>query len=150
MAWVNCHWDKNSTAQNCRSQEAYLKDHPDLWTRLHQETALGKRKRSDELAHCMLNYYTDKHHEHVEERKELYRHIRAMEDRNERLYKANVAKSNRIVDLETQLDDRNRESANLFDAALTMITLLPVEHRNRANMAVVNALAPLEDFQADE
>lgn len=150
MAWVNCHWDKNSTAQNCRNQEAYLKEQPDLWTRLHESSALGKRKRSDELAHCMLNYYTDKHHELLEERKQLHKVIKIVDDRNTRLYNANVVKSNRIVDLETMLDDRNRESANLFDAALTMITMLPVERRRAANEAIVNALAPIEEFLADE
>jgi len=98
----------------------------------------------------MLNYYTDKHHELLEERKQLHKVIKIVDDRNTRLYNANVVKSNRIVDLETMLDDRNRESANLFDAALTMITMLPVERRRAANEAIVNALAPIEEFLADE
>jgi len=140
MAWVNDKWDKNSTERNVRSLEVYLENNPDLWTRLHDDNESKKRKRSDELNHCMLHYYTEQFHRHLEERKRTQELVASLEQRAARLYVNNRRQADYIAELQDSLHERIEESTRLFDAAMAMTMLVNPRDRAACTTAITNAV----------
>jgi len=146
MVWVQRKGDNRSNAYMADMLVTMLKYTPTFWTDLHKVNRAPKRDREPELTHIMLAQYSERHETMLQERKHIQQQWEQLEARNTRLYRTNVAQSNRIVDLETTVDDLHVEATRLFNVAMDLIMDLPEDLRGPPTARVLQAISRQPHF----
>jgi len=121
MAWVPRKNEEFNTAKMVELQALFLKYNPDFWVKDHHKCPCpdlcNKRKRSDEIAHCMLNYYGERIEVMSDQVTEWKRRCASSE--REATYALNVA-----AQLETSLRAARFSNAALMNENVALMELL--------------------------
>jgi len=112
--------------------ELFNKYNPDFWTAKHYpcSTHMGVQTaelslRSEELTHCMLNFYTKRYHDQQEELNQWKRQHKNIEQRAARLYQTVTEQQTTLEHFQFRIHQINEENASLFQTSMMMLNELP-------------------------
>lgn len=146
MAWVPYIGETQSTAFIVDMLTIHAKYNPDFWTELHPckdqstQTAIESLK-SDQVAHCMLAWYTDRYHEQQLEIEQWKSAYHKADERATRLYDATVYNEHIIDDQFNRIGNLNRENNALFNAATEMVSEVEEARRSIYTRMITEAIA---------
>ena len=155
MAWVCQKGDLEDTATMVKYQEKLLGFEPRFWVLQHCPcTGEGKkRKRSEELEHCMLNFYTGRYHEDQERAAHYKRLAVRYGDRIADLAGQNASLAASLRATRAASEHLMAESAQLIDLLIDTMQYLDPQLTDgiRGQMRAITApLDAIIDLTADE
>jgi len=161
MAWVQQKGDSRSNAYMVQQLALFNKYNPGYWTAQHcpcstdmssqtQESSI----RSEELTHCMLNFYTERYHEQKDELNQWKQQYNDVEGRATRLYRTVADQQTAINHFQFQIHAINEENASLFQTAMMMLDMVPQDQVSTFRGLIAAAIGTpnheIIDLTADE